>query len=324
MNYLITLTPLKPFFFGGDVTFGKLGDKEGGTYLVKSRHFPQPTAILGMIRKEMLIQKGFLTTKIKGEWIDKHLKDKAKNLVGNSKFEFDTKQDFGTLEKISSLFLEKDGKKIIKKVAIDNYEFIVDNNKQPLLKNYNPKKDIYDNFISTDNSKTFKTEDIFRSVEEVGNSKFDSENSLFKKTSYTLKHNFKFAFYLESDFELKDAFVTLGGEGSTFKMEVSHSENNSLEYEDKNNYLTLLSDAYITLALKDNCTFAITSEISFNYLQNKFNENKRTFQKSEQTRFLYEKGSVFIEPSDELLENLNNQNLQKIGLNHYSYTKGAN
>jgi len=332
VKYLIKLTPLKPFFFGGDTTFGKLGDKDKGTYLVKSRLFPQQTAILGMIRKEMLIQKGFLTTKINyGEWVDEKDKKNAKYFIGDTKFEFNTKQDFGVLKNISPIFLLRGDKKFIKKVDIDSFKFILDKNKQPLLENYNPKEDIYDNFISIDNSKTFKTKDIFRAIEEIGIKKITKataeenekkNNSYFKKTSYTLKHNFKFAFFIESDFELEDAFITLGGEKSTFKMEVTQN-NNSLEYKDKNGYLILLSDAYLDIDIKENCDFAITSEISFNYLQNKFQDNKIKFEKAKQTLFLYEKGSIFINPKGKLIDNLNNQNLQKIGLNQYSYKKGA-
>ncbi len=343
MRYLITLTPLEPFFFGGDITFGKFKklfaklkkikftsspkvltlrdfeyhriefykkskDENNSSYLVQSRYFPQQSAILGMIRKEMLIQKGYLTTKRKGEWIDKSLKEEAKKFIGDSKFEFDTKQDFGVFKNISPIFLLRGDKKFIKKVAIDKYS-------DGLLEGYNPKEDIYNNFIPIDNGKPLKTEDIFKEVKQIGNSKNDKEDSLFKKTSYILKDNFKFAFYIESDFELKDAFINLGGEKSTFQMSIIKTDD-TLEYRDKNGYLTLLSDAYIDIDIRDNCDFAITSEISFNYLQNKFQENgKKIFDKSPKTRFLYEKGSVFINPTDKLLENLNKPNLQKIGLN---------
>jgi len=317
MRYLVTLTPLEPFFFGGDKTFGTLGDKENGTYLVKSRYFPQQTALLGMIRKEMLIQKGYLTTKLKGEWIDAPLKKEAREFIGDSKFEFDIKQEFGVLKFMSAIFLLKDNQRVIKKVNIDAYSY-----KDGLLEGYVPKDDdIYDNFISIDNEKCFKTEEIFRAVEQVGNSKFDSQSSLFKRTSYLLEDNFKFALYIESEFELKDAFVTLGAEKSRFKMKVTPSSE-YLEYEDKNGYLTLLSDSYITLPIKEHCDFAITSEISFNYLQNEFRDNKKVFKKSNRVRFLYEKGSVFINPKRELIDNLNNPNLQTIGLNQHSYQKG--
>jgi len=316
MRYLITLKPLEPFFFGGDITFGKFGDENNSTYLVHSRHFPQQTALLGMIRKEMLIQKGFLTTKRNGEWIDKQLKEEAKEFIGDSKFEFNTEQNFGVLKNISSVFLMQNGQKFIKKVKNHQY-------KNGLLQDYNPKEDIYDNLIAIDNSESKKMEEVFKPVEQVGNSKFDQKDSLYKKTSYSLQDDFKFAFYMESNYELKDAFVFLGGEKSSFKMEVQVTEEH-LEYKDEYDYLILLSDAFIDVSIKENCEFAITSEISFNYLQNEFDGNKRTFKKSKQTRFLYEKGSVFIEPNGKLLTSLNNKNLQKIGLNHYSYYKEDN
>jgi CRISPR-associated protein Cmr3 len=74
MKFKITLTPLEPFIFGGDNTFGKLGDKDGGTYLVKSRQFPQQSAILGMIKKQIMTQSEVLTRKVRGEWVDKYSK----------------------------------------------------------------------------------------------------------------------------------------------------------------------------------------------------------------------------------------------------------
>jgi len=339
MRYLITLTPLEPFFFGGDRTFGKLKDKdkdkdkneEEGTYLVHSRKFPQQTAILGMIRKELLIQAGFLTTKRNGEWVDENKKGEATEFIGDTKFEFNQEQDFGVLKSLGAVFLMRNGEKFIKKVDIDSYIYEKD---KPLEKRdfktekdkyFTGKDEIYDNFISLSSCKRLKSKAIFKEITQIGIKKSlaqdDKYNSYFKRTSYSLKHNFKFAFYIESDYELKDSFITLGAEKSTFEMSVTQEEE-SLEYQDKNGYLTLLSDAYIDIPIERNCEFAITSEISFNYLQNKFKGNKKTFKKSLKTRFLYEKGSVFIEPSDRLIKDLNNKNLQKIGLNQFSYNEG--
>jgi CRISPR-associated protein Cmr3 len=87
MRYLITLKPLEPFMFGGDQTFGALGDKEAGSYLVKSRMFPQQTAVLGMLRKELMVQAGLLTRKLRGEWVDPQKKANAAELVGTEKFD---------------------------------------------------------------------------------------------------------------------------------------------------------------------------------------------------------------------------------------------
>jgi CRISPR-associated protein Cmr3 len=309
MRYLIKLKPLKPFFFGGDVTFGKLGDKENGTYLAHSRLFPQQSAILGMLRKEILLQTNLLTTKMKGEWVDKNNYEKAKELVGDESFNIKANyiQDFGVIQNISSIFLIKDNKKFIKKARIGSY-------KDGLLENYNPKEDIFDNFISIDDEETLKTEDIFKPVTQIGIKKTvnseEKDNAFYKKTSYLFQDDFYFAFYLDIDFELKSSFVKLGADDSIFKMEIRESKE-ELNYKD--DYLLLLSDALITIPLKGNCEFAITKEISYQNLQSKL-KNGLKFKKSEKV-YLYERGSIIINPTDELLENLQNKNLQKIGYN---------
>jgi len=311
MNYKITLTPLEPFLFGGDNTFGKIGDKENGTYLVKSRYFPQQSAILGMLKKQIMTQSRVLTRKVRGEWVDRYAKDKAKELVGDEKFNITANrlQNFGTIKKISPIFLEQNNQSFIKKVDIDSFTY-----KDGLLIGYNPKQDIYDNFICIDSNKKLKSSDIFKPIEQTGNKTGGEDNSLFKKTSYLLKHNFKFAFYLKCEYELKDSIITLGADGSKFKMQVAQSDE-KLDYQDKNDYLTLLSDAYIAIPIKEYCDFAITSEITYQNLQNKKHSTiKNEFKKSTKI-YLYEKGSVFINPKDELINNLNNKNLQQIGYN---------
>ena len=321
MRYKITLTPLEPFFFGGDTTFGKLGSETKGTYLVKSRQFPQQSAILGMIKKEIMTQSGTLTRKVRGEWVDRNKKDEAISLVGNEKFDITSKslQDFGDIKSLGSIFLIRDNKRYIKKVDIDSYKY-----SNGVLKDYNPKKDIYDNYICIDGIRRLKSKAIFKPIEQIGNKKEPTKddpkkkNSLFKKTSYLLKHNFKFAFYLECDYELQNSIISLGADGSKFKFEVTKSDE-ELKYYDKNGYLTLLSDAYITVSLKDNCDFAITSEISYQSLINKKHALKHNEFKKSDKIFLYEKGSIFINSSDELIKNLNNKNCQQIGYNIYSH-----
>lgn len=322
MRYLVTLKPLEPFLFGGENTFGGLGDKEHGTYLVTSRLFPQQSAILGMLKKEIMIQSGVLTRKVRGEWIDKHLSQKAAELVGSQKFDIFShmKQDFGSIKGISPIFLLQDGKKVIKRVNVETYkpEKIAEHYK---LTNYSSKEDIFDNYVDASTNKSFKTEEIFSFKSQTLNQKESSESSLYKKTSCILKDGYSFGFFLESDYELKDSFVSLGADRSSFRMLLTKTQD-TLEF--KSEYLTLLSDSYITVPLKQNCDFAITSEISYQSLQNKkgVQKNKRTdknsFAKSQKV-YMYEKGSVIIKPSQALLDNLNNKNLQQIGYNIFTF-----
>jgi len=312
MRYLITLTPLEPYLFGGDVTFGKLGDEENGTYLVKSEKFPQQSAVLGMLRKEIMIQDGKLTRKVRGEWVDKYDVEAAKKLVGDEKFNLLSKeQNFGVIHSISPIFLHQNGNSFIKKVDINSYEY-----KSGLLTGYSPKKDIYDNYIQIDNeSNKLSSEKIFQEVEQIGIKVGGGDNAFFKKTSLLLKDNFSFAFYADLDFELQESIVKLGADDSKFKLSIK-STDDWLEYKDSNGYLTLLGDSYITVPLKDNCEFAITSEVAHRSLKNKKNiKEKYSFEKSKRV-YMYERGSVIINPTNELIENIKSQkNLTKIGYN---------
>ena len=318
MKYLVTLSPLEPFLFGGDNTFGKLGDEINGTYLVKSRQFPQQSAILGMLKKEIMTQNNLLTRQLKGEWVEPKNKQKAENLVGVEKFDIFSKsiQNFGKIKNISPMFFIKNDEIFIKKVDIDSFDF-----EDGVLKGYKTKIDIYDNFINIATNEKLTSDKIFKPIEKTANKKGGEENSLFKKTSYLLNDNFKFAFYLDCDCDLKNSIITLGADRSSFKMEVKE-DNSTLNYEDKKAYLTLISDAYITLSLKDNCDFAITSVLSYQNLQNQKHAFKHNeFKKSDKV-YLYEKGSVIINPSQALIDDLNNKNLQQIGYN--IFTKGKN
>jgi len=319
MRYLVTLTPLEPFLFGGDTTFGKHANKEEGSYIVKSTNYPQQSAILGMLRREFMVQAGCLTRKRQGEWVDVgEKKEIAEALVGREKFDMKKreKQEFGTIEQISPLFLMRREKRYIKKVAIDDYVY-----EDGLLKKrdeekkyYTDKDKMYDNYVCLDADEVLEEKKIWESVEQIGNKKGGAKNSLFKKSSYILKDGFKFAFYLECEEELKESIVMLGADRSSFKMELVESID-ELDYESQE-YITLLSDAYVSEPLE--CKFAITSEVSFRNLQSdKHFKKKNEFKKSERV-FLYEKGSVIFEPSIALMRSLNNENLQQIGYNIFA------
>ena len=124
-KYLITLKPLEAYLFGGDTTFGTFGDDKNSSYLVHSRLFPQQSAILGMLKKEIMTQSGVLTKKVKGEWVDGKNKQEAKSLVGSSKFDIlsNSLQDFGTIKEISPIFLIRKDERYTKKVDIDSFEY---------------------------------------------------------------------------------------------------------------------------------------------------------------------------------------------------------
>jgi len=334
MRYLVTLKPLTPFLFGGKNTFGTLDDKEEGSYFVRSKYFPQQTTILGMLQKQMMIHAGLLTRKLRGEWVDKSQNTKAQELVGYEKFNFmsEDKQDFKKLNHIGPVFLSNGVKRYIKKVDIDRFAY---DSARTMLSAYNSKQqeELYDSYLCIDDGSRITAKDIFLPIEQVGNKKIatkssypekpsiynkkESENAYFKKTSYRFKDTFCFAFYLECEEGVlpQSSIVSLGADGGKFSMCLVQDDSR-LEERNTADHLVLLSDSYIPLPLEECGDFAVTSEVEFVHFYKP--KNQKYLHKSTPL-FLYQKGSVFFNPSQKLREALTHCNRQQIGFNHYIY-----
>jgi len=318
MIKLITLKPLKPYFFGGEITFSD------DSYIAYSRKLPQQTTLLGMLRKTLLLQNHLLTRKRRGYWVDKEKDGLAKKLVGDTSFDITKDFDLGVINRISPLFLIKGDKKYFKKVNLDDFEYkdgILWNVKEN--KAYNPKKEeeeLFGYFFSKDSK--IKESEIFEEVEQIGIQKNSQQDGYYKKISYNLKDNFEFGFLVEfdeeklnefKDFKIIDDIVELGGERSAFKMKIK-DVNNWLEFNEFEKNI-FISDVYCELPLKENAEFGITKSIPFGYLYTKRVGDTLVFKKNK-TIYIYEKGSWLLAPKDKLLNHIKNfKNLQKIGMN---------
>lgn len=101
----ISLRPLDKFFFGGEGSFkeGENDDSRRSTYLLHSRYFPQQTGVLGLIRNQLLLQSGLLSSN--AARMSNASRQKAKVLIGNQNFVIGKTDDFGVIQKISPVFL---------------------------------------------------------------------------------------------------------------------------------------------------------------------------------------------------------------------------
>lgn len=79
MKYMVTLKPVGNYFFGGEVT---LGDGTTQNYFVKSNLLPQASALLGLVRYEVLRQNNLLSYNLK----DEDTLSQVKELIGESGF----------------------------------------------------------------------------------------------------------------------------------------------------------------------------------------------------------------------------------------------
>jgi CRISPR-associated protein Cmr3 len=310
---LITLKPLTPFFFGYNETFGK----KGTNYYVKSALFPQQSAILGMLRREILVQLGFLTRKIQDEWVDLEFSNEAKKYVGSGKFKnFDDEIDLGKIKSISPVFLVKndefyflvpDIKKAIKKIQ---NEYFIDFGE----KGYKGFDFVVKHYK---NDGKYQLKDVFIPYEMSGNSKKDEMDSFYKKIAYKL-NDFEFAFLIDCDIDIKDSVVKLGADSSMFKMNIkdvnfSFDDIEITKYFDCDEKVYLVvGDSYIKNL---NADFGITKEITFKSIKHYAKGKKQKFKKYDSVN-LYAKGSLFINFKNSLKEFP-----KKIGFNYIKELK---
>lgn len=349
-NYLITLKPLDWFFFGGERTHGE-GDKSD--YLSKSNLFPQQSAILGMIRYQLLKQKDLLTTK--GTVFDNETKEKINNLIGRQSFNLDNineKASFGTIEKISPLTIaEETENKFYMPVPLDNgldVRFVgdIDNlylsgdvkTKIITSEKFNHKTFKNYDLWETKSAKTVSTADIWFRKTKIGITKqkaeTDDEKNFYKQEYLFLKEQYVYAFYItiNSDEVLNPDKIFLGGQRSVFDMKVYPAPDDSdaselfrktIPYEKKGEKIVLLSDTYIEdiKNLNNLCLFHWSYSVPFRNIQtttSKANYFIRP-EKSIKHNFL-QKGSVLYfeeENREEIEKSLNNNYLQSIGYNQY-------
>ncbi|MCK5059489.1 MAG: hypothetical protein KAT34_22760 [Candidatus Aminicenantes bacterium] len=246
-NYLVTLRPLESFFFGGRKNSEPEEKKD---YYVKSRHFPQQTALLGMLRQELLMQNGLFP-------LNSNNREQAARLIGGKSFNPGCEnQDFGVIQEMSPLVLTKDdhffhpcpkdlGMTLIieKSEGKSCFNLAKENGETgkeqagerpfiPHMKGYNPKTGTPELLIANNGCKEWlKYPDVFTESEQVGIKKGregrTEEEAYYKQVFLRMEKGFSYAFFisLKKDCDnkpvvLKDSIIYMGGERSAFKMTI--------------------------------------------------------------------------------------------------------
>ena len=350
-TYLITLTPVGKFFFGGDMNFTVNGkDTDFTSYIICSNKFPQQTSLLGMLR--------FLVLRNDKDVFDSssqtiNCRDGAIDLIGAKSFEKSgIVGNYGVIKNISPCFVQakkEDGKWIPLSLTPKNANLKVDfsNHTKAVLNgvevdipqmDYDPKKECGLSYSYIGCDKPIKEGDIF--IEDISNGinrdihtgKTD-DNALFKQVSYRLKEGFRFAFYAEVDLdkiiEYSGQVVSVGADNSQFVLGISECEKQK-EDDTKGNVVTLLSPAYLTEEEIKSVRFAITDAIAFRCMKTEtknvesYNKRSKIYGYSEKL-YLYATGSAFYFKSESdaltFAEKLKaHADFYQIGYNHYQVT----
>lgn len=328
-KYLVKLTPLGKYFFGGDMTFKsgrKVGndDEKYGSYIIHSFKTPQQTSLLGMIRF-LLLSNNAEAFDVNNNRIKN--KDEADALIGEKSFCVSVGHEansFGQISRIGPCFLydKKAGeayfrilppdwrvafadapvKAVINGAEVELPEIWIE--KDGKKEAYTGKDGMDICYASLDKSHILKEEDLFKEDSRIGiakNEKGKSDSSAFyKQISYRLEKGFCFAFEVETEVDLtkyQNRLVQLGADSSSFLLEV---EQNKVGYPQSKNDLqvALVSDAYIESTEGLKIRFAVTRVRPFRFLHTENsidpkNYNTR-YKSNRQKRYdLYEAGSVF-------------------------------
>jgi len=325
-NYLIKLIPQSPFFFGGEKTFG---DGHNTNYFAKSSPFPQQTSILGMLRKNLLIQHNIF----KENWDDYTEIDRTQRipqLIGQA-FQMNIDNNFGKIKRLSPVFIanssgffmsEPKDNGFIYQPKTGQCRLHCKKSYIPFLQSYNAKQGLPNGFMSsTNNDDIIAFDKVFKAFEKVGNAKErteDDSEKFFKQQFFTMINDYCFAFFAEFDCELdNEAIVFIGADNSTFKLQAEKTddsfEKQFITGKSHANKITLLSNALIDESIYDDCEFAITNPVDFRTI---VMEEGRFKHKSNQKYSFLERGSVFFTENKPSLEKkLKNNQLEKIGYN---------
>lgn len=333
MKLLISLTPQEPYFFGGEITFGKGKPKENksDSFIVRSQKYPQQTGLLGFVRNEILNQNGIF------DYTDKS--DDIKNLTGDGQFTVQDKSlNYGKVSCISPLFLiqKKSDKSTyyFPNQITNSYKLVRENSTVYIhhqekeysyqLEGYDPKIGLGKTFISQDNA-ILKEDDFLTPVETIGIRKSANQESdeegLFKKIHYKLKSNFSFGFVLTVNEDSKEliqsAMVNFGAEKTPFYMEVSESKtsipdcllengksvntNNPIldKTPDTVYAIVLTSPAYLTQKVFELSEWILGEYIDFRYMETSLNDRFQ-LKKSTKKIKLLDSGSVVLCKEDNL------------------------
>lgn len=240
-HYLIELKPISSFFFG---TEDPKSDDEKVNYFQRSAYFPQQTALLGMIRFQLLKQYGLLSIKNKIKDTDM-----ASRLIGKESFSASSQvPSFGVINSLSPLMLLKDDnkeeayylfdksyvrysdeeKRVKLKLEMNNQAslrsenhnipamplLVLDRNREPSVK-YIAKYPFVSEFdtVQRNKAKEGKTEmhSLFHSKEQVGIEKspdgVTKEDAYYKMEYKTLEKEWKFGFVVDLNDDLIKKFV---------------------------------------------------------------------------------------------------------------------
>lgn len=339
-DYLIRLTPLEPYFFGGEQNFayGQVKREVKQNYFIKSLNTPSQTTLLGALRYAVLAVENALITDYKSA----EQRETYNRLVGEKSFSFSEKRKYGAIDFISPLFIidsddyyvptpmnhKAKGKSYAPLSIGSSGKVRISNGNGLYAEDYSAKEGCGGGWTKLDTSLGIvKDEEMFSSIVKVGinahrtDGKLDNKESYFKKEYKNLVKG-SFAFFANMDSSIGDKLcdgitVFLGQNKSAFELCVERRKNDlsekiALAFSGKSNvsFYYAAGDCLIENTPAD--VFIAQSHLFRHLTTNSDSRFYYRINKSENLYRLIRAGAVFYTESDEFAQN---ENCVKAGMN---------
>jgi CRISPR-associated protein Cmr3 len=348
--YLLNLSPLETYFFGGETTFG---EGEGKNYAVRTNPYPQQTSLLGLLRHVLLMQNEALP-------LADH-KAKANALIGAKSFDIgqpNVTQTFGAICKVGPLLLRKEGAWYRFAHGLDDKVVTFTPaghsagangqvaNEVVHLADYDPKTQYPPRLREVVSGKVLPFEEVFLTQEQVGIQKMGGDDAFYRQTYGRLAEGFCFACWVclannyaaegNPPVKFADQVISFGGEQKPFWLKIEATQTTKPEIatqttkpdpivasSPEGRRITLLSDAYVPNAIYAHCAFALSDLQDFRTVA--MGHWGQQFIRQPTKLNLLRRGSVlFAQPGKakmvtDLLEQP--KNFRQIGFNQYFQTE---
>ncbi len=335
-SYLVTLTPLEPYFFGGERTF-HYGTETTmpDTYYIASEKTPNQTALLGVLRYAILDRYGLLWHSGETD-AQRTLRAHSGRYVGENSFSINGDNRFGLIEKISPLFLRRGETSYLP--APLNYRIVDEKDGGCLrfaaLPSSADAKRVPVNYTAKGHDlpagkylplceTTGELTDPFLSDVRVGIDTKEKKDGFFKKEYQMLKSGFRFAFYAaldeSADVDGYTSTVFMGQGKSPFRIAFRREEDDletlakQLLPREENDYWYALSDLWFRETPKHE-GFAILLRKQLRYLTTDLDSGTQRDRMSKTAELynLVQAGSVFYyDPRELHLQ----QSADRVGMN---------
>lgn len=343
-RYKVTLKPIDWFFFGGEQTF------DNGiiqSFIARSNRFPQQTALLGMVRYQLLKQAGLLS--IPGEEKSDEEKQKIKDLIGESSFILDSKEEqcYGTILELSPVFIQHCGKTLLPTPYTfgTQLSFLSTGGKMcvcgniveslPQLTVISSDFEYYKNperLVDAEGHLCL-IKDFYKSTMQIGITKAqdgdENEKGFFKQETLCFaEDDTRFAFYLDlaDGVTLFDDMVFIGAQRSCFQMKVTPDDETLFIPPHPVQSALICSPTFVNDidALNECCLFHWSHSMPFrNIVQSEKGRLKSgavAYNRHAAVSSFLRPGSVLFykkEKQEQLKAMLDNSNLKTIGYNNY-------